>query len=113
MTSSSSATGCDSPSTCPTNSSIAHPDADASLGFTILAFGGPALFLFAQLLFHHAALGRVPRSRALGLAALAILAIATAQLMLIAGIPASSAVLIAVAITDTVDEGVQAPGRSA
>ena len=48
-----------------------------SLGFTILAFGGLALFLLAQLLFHHAALGRVPRSRALGLAALAILAIAT------------------------------------
>ena len=33
---------------------IAHPDDDASLGFTILAFGGPALFLLAQLLFHHA-----------------------------------------------------------
>lgn len=92
---------------------IAHPDDDATLGFTILAFGGPALFLLAQLLFHHAALGRAPRSRALGLAALAILAIATVPLTLIVGIAASSAVLIAVAITDTVDEGVQAPGRSA
>jgi len=112
MTSSSSATGCDSPSTCPTNSSIAHPDADASLGFTI-PFGGPALFLLAQLLFHHAALGRVPRSRALGLAALAILAIATAQLMLIAGITACSTVLIAVAITRHGRRGRQAPGRSA
>jgi low temperature requirement protein LtrA len=92
---------------------IAHPDDDATLGFTILAFGGPALFLLAQLLFHHTALGRAPPSRALGLAALAILAIATAQLTLIAGIAASSAVLIAAAITDTVKEGVQAPGRSA
>jgi low temperature requirement protein LtrA len=92
---------------------IAHPGDEATLGFTILAFGGPALFLLAQLLFHHAALGRAPRSRPLGLVALAILAIATAQLTLIAGIAASSAVLIAVAITDTVKEGVQAPGRSA
>jgi low temperature requirement protein LtrA len=88
---------------------IAHPSDDATLGFTVLAFGGPALFLLAQLLFHHAALGRAPRSRALGLAPLAILAVATAQLTLIAGIIASSAVLIAVAITDTVQEGVQAP----
>ena len=92
---------------------IAHPGDDATLGFTILAFGGPALFLLAQLLFHHAALGRAPRSRALGLAALALLAIATAQLTLIAGIAASSAVLIAVAISDTVKEDVQAQGRSA
>jgi low temperature requirement protein LtrA len=88
---------------------IAHPSDDATLGFTVLAFGGPALFLLAQLLFHHAALGRAPRSRALGLAPLAILAVDTAQLTLIAGIIASSAVLIAVAITDTVQEGVQAP----
>ena len=92
---------------------IADPGDDATLGFTILAFGGPALFLLAQLLFHHAALGRAPRSRALGLGALAILAVAAAQLALIAGIAASSAVLIAVAITDTVQAGVRAPSRSA
>jgi low temperature requirement protein LtrA len=92
---------------------IVHPGDDATVGFTILTFGGPALFLFAQLLFQYAALGRAPRSRALGLGALAILAVATAQLPLIVGIAASSAVLIAVAITDTVHEGVQAPSRSA
>jgi low temperature requirement protein LtrA len=92
---------------------IAHPGDDATLGFTILAFGGPALFLLAQLLFHHAALGRVPRSRPVGLAALAILAGVTAQLTLIAGIAASTAVLIAVAVTDTVEEGIQSPVRSA
>jgi low temperature requirement protein LtrA len=92
---------------------IVHPGEDATLGFTILAFGGPALFLFAQLLFQQAALGRAPRSRALGLGALAILAVATAQLTFIVGIAASSAVIIAVAISDTVQEGVQAPSRSA
>jgi hypothetical protein len=64
-------------------------------------------------LFQQAALGRAPRSRALGLGALAILAVATAQLTFIVGIAASSAVLIAVAISDTVQEGVQAPSRSA
>jgi low temperature requirement protein LtrA len=83
---------------------IAHPGDDATLGFVILAFGGPALFLLAQLLFQRQALGRVPRSRALGLAALPILAIATAPLTLIVGIAASTAVLVAVAVADTVRE---------
>ena len=81
---------------------IAHPGDDATLGFTILTFGGPALFLLAQVFFLCEALGRVPRSRPLGLAALAILAVATAPLTLIAGIAAASAVLVAVAIADTV-----------
>ena len=84
---------------------IAHPGDDATLGFTILTFGGPALFLLAQVFFLREALGRVPRSRLLGLAALAILAVATAPLTLIAGIAAASAVLVAVAIADTVREG--------
>jgi low temperature requirement protein LtrA len=92
---------------------IAHPGDDATLGFTILAFGGPAGFLLAQLLFQHAALGRAPRSRVLGLAALAILAVATAPLSLIAGIAASSAVLIAVAIADTVQTGDRHSGQAA
>jgi low temperature requirement protein LtrA len=92
---------------------IAHPGDDATLGFTFLAFGGPALFLLAQLLFQHAALGRAPRSRALGLGALTILAVATAPLTLIAGIAASSAVVAAVAITDTIPAGVPPPSRAA
>jgi low temperature requirement protein LtrA len=81
---------------------IAHPGDDVTLGFTILAFGGPALFLVAQGFFLRGALGNVPRSRPLGLAALAILAVATAPLTLIVGIAASSAVLVAVAVGDTV-----------
>jgi low temperature requirement protein LtrA len=89
---------------------IAHPGDDATLGFTILAFGGPALFLLAQGFFLRGALGHVPRSRPLGLAALAILAVATAPLTLIVGIAASSAVLVAVAIADTVRRSDQ-PGR--
>jgi low temperature requirement protein LtrA len=88
---------------------IAHPGEDATLGFTVLTFGGPALFLFAQAVFMRAARGRVPRSRVLALAALAILAIATAPLTMIAGIAAAAAVLVAVAIPDTVGERDQAP----
>ena len=80
---------------------IAHPDDDATLGFTILTFGGPALFLAAQVVFLHEAIGRVPRSRWLGLAALAILAVATAPVTLMAGIAAACAVLVGVAIADT------------
>jgi low temperature requirement protein LtrA len=92
---------------------IAHPGDDATLGFTILTFGGPAVFLLSQLFFLRQVLGLIPRSRLLGLAALAILAVVTAPLTLIVGIAASTAVLVAVAIADTVSEGDPAPSRSA
>jgi low temperature requirement protein LtrA len=88
---------------------IAHPGDDATVGLTILAFGGPALFLLSQLLFHRAVFGYIPLSRPLGLAALAILGVATAPLTMIVGIAASSAVLVAVAIADTIGEGDRAP----
>ncbi len=92
---------------------IAHPDDEPTLGFTILAFGGPALFLLAQTLFLRDVLGHVPRSRLLGLAALALLAFATASLTLIVGIAASTAVLVAVAVADTVHQDEHVPAGSA
>ena len=52
---------------------IAHPGDDTALGFTLLTFGGAALFLSAQIFFLRQVLGQAPRSRAFGLAALAIL----------------------------------------
>jgi thiosulfate reductase cytochrome b subunit len=55
------------------------------------------------------ALGHAPRSRLVALAALAILAVAMAPLTLIAGIAASSAVLVVVAIADTTGQGDRAP----
>jgi low temperature requirement protein LtrA len=58
-------------------------------------------------------LGHVPRSRLLGIAALALLAFATASLTLIVGIAASTAVLVAVAVADTVHEDEQVPAGSA
>ena len=91
---------------------IAHPGDDATLGFTILTFGGPALFLVAQAVFLREAIGRVPLSRWLGLAALAILAVATAPLTLMAGIAAACAVFVGVAIADTVETGDRRPARS-
>jgi len=88
---------------------IARPGDEPTLGFTILAFGGPALFLLAQVFFLHDVFRDVPRSRWLGLVALALLAVATAPLTLIVGIAAASAVLVVVAIADTLGEGDRAP----
>jgi len=48
-----------------------------------------------------------------GLVALAILAVAGAQLTLIVGIALPGAVLIAVAIGDTLHDGAHTPSRSA
>jgi low temperature requirement protein LtrA len=92
---------------------IAHPGDEATLGFLVLAFGGPALFLLAQVAFLRRALGGIPRSRALGLAALAIFTLATAPLAMIAWIAASSAVLVAVAAADTVGQPVEPLGPRA
>ncbi len=72
-----------------------------------------ALFLIAQVIFRRETVGHIPRSRPLGLAGLAILALATAPLTMIVGIAAASAVLVAVAIADTVREGTEAPTRLA
>jgi low temperature requirement protein LtrA len=90
---------------------IAYPGDDVTLGFAILAFGGPALFLVAQVLFSRVVFGYVSRSRLIGLAALAILAVATAPLTLIIGIAAATAVIVAVATADTIREGDQTPAR--
>lgn len=80
---------------------IAHPGDDATLGFALLAFGGPALFLLAQVLFIGDAARALTRSRAVALAALAVLAFASAPFPLLAGIAAPTAVLVAVAVADT------------
>ena len=92
---------------------VAHPGDDATFGFTVLAFGGPAVFLLAERLFQYATRERALRSRALGSVALAILAIPAAQSTLIVGITLSGAVLIGVAISDTVKDGAQPAHTSA
>jgi low temperature requirement protein LtrA len=92
---------------------IAHPGDEPTLGFTLLTFGGPALFLLAQAMFLGEALGDVPRSRLIGTAALAVLAVATSPLSLLAAIAATSAVLVAVAAADTLRQPTRAPAGGA
>ena len=70
---------------------IAHPGTRRRWASRSSPFGGPALFLVAQVFFPREALGRVPLSRSLALAALAILAVATSSLTLMAGIAAACA----------------------
>jgi low temperature requirement protein LtrA len=80
---------------------IAHPDDDPTLGFALLAFGGPALFLLAQMMFMVRTIGAVSGARVVALTALLVLAFATASLSLIAGIAAAAAALVGVAVVDT------------
>jgi low temperature requirement protein LtrA len=80
---------------------IAHPAGSNTVGSAVLVFGGPAIFLLAQLAFIHRASGRVPRPRVVACIGLAVLGVATFPLSLLATIVASSAVLVAVAIADT------------
>jgi low temperature requirement protein LtrA len=80
---------------------IAHPGDDPTLEFSILTFGGPALFLLAQLFFLRSAVGRLARSRLAGLVALAILAITTAPLTMIVSVATTTGVLVSVAASDT------------
>jgi low temperature requirement protein LtrA len=80
---------------------IAHPHDPSTLNTAILIFGGPAIFLLAQLGFIRRATGRAPRTRVLACVALVVLALATAPLGLLAAVVAASAVLLAVAIDDT------------
>jgi low temperature requirement protein LtrA len=80
---------------------IAHPHDPTSLGISILVFGGPAIFLLAQLGFMRQATGGVPRSRVIACIALLILAVATAPFSLLAAVTAATVVLVAVAVDDT------------
>lgn len=77
---------------------------------TVLVFGGPALFLLAQLGSLWQATGAIQRPRALGCAALLLLAIASAPFNTIVAVACASAVLLAVAISDTRAEHSGAPG---
>jgi low temperature requirement protein LtrA len=79
---------------------IAHPHDPTTLAVSILIFGGPLIFLLAQLGFMRRATGAVPGSRVLACMALLVLALATIPLSLLAAVIASTAVLVGVAIAD-------------
>jgi low temperature requirement protein LtrA len=79
---------------------IADPGGPTSFDVSLLIFGGPAIFLFAQLAFMRGATGHLPRSRILACAALLVLALATGPFSLVVAITVASAVLVAVAVDD-------------
>jgi low temperature requirement protein LtrA len=80
---------------------IVHPDLDVTASATALVFGGPAIFLLAQLVFMRGVSGQAPRARIGGCIALAVLALLTAPFSLLVAVIAASSVLLAVAINDT------------
>lgn len=83
---------------------IADPGGATGAAVTVLIFGGPAIFLMAQLAFMRTATGAFPRARVLACGALFVLAFATAPLSLLAAVIAATAVLVAVAVDDTRSE---------
>ncbi|HEV7400871.1 MAG TPA: low temperature requirement protein A [Solirubrobacterales bacterium] len=80
---------------------IAGPHDPSTLSTAVLIFGGPAIFLLAQLGYMRGATGQAPRARLLACGTLVVLALATAPLSLLVAVIASSTVLLAVAIDDT------------
>ncbi|HSR93419.1 MAG TPA: low temperature requirement protein A [Solirubrobacterales bacterium] len=80
---------------------IAQPHGANTVSTAVLVFGGPAIFLLAQLGFMRRATGRAPRARVLACIGLVVLGIALLPFSLLVAVIASSAVLVAVAIDDT------------
>jgi low temperature requirement protein LtrA len=80
---------------------IAEPAFDLTGTMTALIFGGPAIFLLAQLVFMREVSGQAPRARIGGCIALGVLALLTAPFSLLVAVIAASAVLLAVAIGDS------------
>lgn len=80
---------------------IAQPHGPNTVSTAVLIFGGPAIFLLAQLGFMRRASGQVPRARVLACIGLVGLGIALLPFSLLAAVIASSAVLVAVAVDDT------------
>lgn len=81
---------------------IAYPGFEGTTtAMSVLIFGGPAIFLLAQLVFFDQATGVVSRSRIVACIALALLALLTASLPILTAVIAASLVLLAVAVADT------------
>lgn len=80
---------------------IADPSLDLSASAVALVFGGPAIFLLAQLVFMRHVSGRAPTARIAGCLVLAALALLTAPFGVLVAVIAASAVLLAVAVADT------------
>jgi low temperature requirement protein LtrA len=80
---------------------LIEPAANVPIATAALIFGGPAIFLLAQLGFIHQATGTISNARIVACLALAALVPVTAHLGLLCAIVAASLVLLAVAVADT------------
>ncbi len=80
---------------------IADPHAASTASTAALVFGGPLIFLLAQMAFMRRAAGDFPSTRVLASAALLALAALTAPFGLLVAVSAASATLLGVAIADT------------
>lgn len=80
---------------------LIEPDFDVPIATAALIFGGPAIFLLAQLAFMRQATGETSQSRIVACATLLVLAFATASISLLVAVIAASLVLLAVAVADT------------
>jgi low temperature requirement protein LtrA len=80
---------------------IANPHDPNTVNTAALVFGGPAIFMLAQLGFMRRATGRVPRARVIACIGLVVLGIALLPFSLLVAVIAASAVLVAVAADDT------------
>jgi low temperature requirement protein LtrA len=80
---------------------IADPSSGGTASTAALIFGGPLIFLLAQIAFMRRATGGMPASRALACMALLALGLVTLPLSLLAAVIAASATLVAVAAADT------------
>jgi low temperature requirement protein LtrA len=80
---------------------IADPASAGTTATAVLIFGGPAIFLLAQLAFMREASGEAHRARLAGCAALALLALLTSPFSILVAVIAAATVLLAVAVADT------------
>ncbi|HEX3173779.1 MAG TPA: low temperature requirement protein A [Solirubrobacterales bacterium] len=92
---------------------IADPAGATAASSAALIFGGPAIFLLAQLVYMRRAGGGLPGSRILACGGLGVLAFATAPFGLLAAVAAATAALVAVAVADTRRDSAEARAAQA
>jgi low temperature requirement protein LtrA len=80
---------------------IADPHIGSTASTAVLIFGGPLIFLLAQMAFMRRATGYVSVPRVTACVALVVLGLVTLPLSLLVAVIVASAVLVAVAVDDT------------
>src|SRR5690606_16619267 len=81
---------------------LAHPLGHTSIGTGVAMIGGVALYLAANILFKRLMFKDYPLSHVIGLALLAILAIAAAYIPPVAVAASASTILVIVAVKETI-----------